>query len=818
MQDESRAGITFKSKEAKYVLFNFHREKNLAAMTALLRSMTDEPHIVALAGEIGCGRRYFLEAALYRVQAAGEKVHQSAIDLDGYELEKGSLERFVLHQIAKRAASGESYASNILEQSKLNLMVQGPSIWGISLASIALSLDVPLKEALSQLARTFESIPGPERTPREGLSRLIRSLTRTHKLVLHVVDSAAITTSLRGMLVDEARVNRNLILVFSCGASDRSEAIAPRVSEVIRFELKPLNKQELRAAIDQRFSPNTFPDWLYAALWDYSRGVPGRLALKIADLLGGNFLVEDSRTGAWHLSEGDPLSYDLAQELGPDAYEPIRKVLSALPASTAECIEAILQLSALCGDKIPVRLLLAHIMLAEDKRDEYLDLIDDIFAENPVFDDLGYRYPGFSGELIYSFSNPILRSVILERVPGARRSQLALNLLSFLQQNLPVLTRGVAQLFLEIARHLDSDRERERYEQELAWWIGLDEAEEFSEYLRRAVRDGRLAPVAVLAEQGRSKMRWPPYKSLAILNALVADDREAPILPVNLLGMFYFRRAEARYISGLYAEALDDASLGLRASEGDPQMEAALHSTIGSVKHRIGDYKEAHYHLNRALVLHDRELGPDHAEVATDLNNLGLLYDDQSQHSEAERLLKQALAIRERVLGMEHPYFGQSLSNLAMHYYRQGRYAEAIPLCKQGLAIRERALGPSHLELATNLHNLALLYGCQGQYSEAEPLCKRAMAMREDLLGPEHPDRANSLSCLAWLYSKQGKNEEVESLYQRSLAILEKGLGADHPDLGPVLMNYAQFMRSQGQHRAAEELQSRAQAIFQKDC
>jgi len=43
---------------------------------------------------------------------------------------------------------------------------------------------------------------------------------------------------------------------------------------------------------------------------------------------------------------------------------------------------------------------------------------------------------------------------MLEHIRGPKRSSLAVNLLSFLQENLPVRTRGVARLFLEIARHL----------------------------------------------------------------------------------------------------------------------------------------------------------------------------------------------------------------------------------------------------------------------------------------------------------------------------------------------------------------------------
>ena len=49
-----------------------------------------------------------------------------------------------------------------------------------------------------------------------------------------------------------------------------------------------------------------------------------------------------------------------------------------------------------------------------------------------------------------------------------------------------------------------------------------------------------------------------------------------------------------------------------------------------------------------------------------------------------------------------------SLNNLAVLYDNQGQYAQAEPLYKRALAIAEKALGPDHPLVATNLNNLAL--------------------------------------------------------------------------------------------------------------
>ncbi len=82
--------------------------------------------------------------------------------------------------------------------------------------------------------------------------------------------------------------------------------------------------------------------------------------------------------------------------------------------------------------------------------------------------------------------------------------------------------------------------------------------------------------------------------------------------------------------------------------------------------------------------------------MATSLNDLALLYDNQSKYAEAEPLYKRSLAIYEKALGPEHPHVAASLNNLATLYRDQGRYAEAEPLNKRALAIVEKALGPDH--------------------------------------------------------------------------------------------------------------------------
>ncbi len=71
--------------------------------------------------------------------------------------------------------------------------------------------------------------------------------------------------------------------------------------------------------------------------------------------------------------------------------------------------------------------------------------------------------------------------------------------------------------------------------------------------------------------------------------------------------------------------------------------------------YRSGKYDRAVVVAKKALEVAEKNVGPNHPDVATSLNNLALLYKTQGQYAQAEPLYKQALAIWEKALGPDHP-------------------------------------------------------------------------------------------------------------------------------------------------------------------
>jgi len=138
------------------------------------------------------------------------------------------------------------------------------------------------------------------------------------------------------------------------------------------------------------------------------------------------------------------------------------------------------------------------------------------------------------------------------------------------------------------------------------------------------------------------------------------------------------------------------------------------------------DFRTTEQYYKRSLDITEKEFGPDHPDVATILNNLGVLYRSEGDYDAAEPLYKRSLGIREKALGPDHPEVATSLNNLGVLYASKGDHEKAEPLYKRALAIREKELGPNHPEVAVTLSNLAVLYRVVHREKEAFELEKRA--------------------------------------------------------------------------------------------
>ena len=75
-------------------------------------------------------------------------------------------------------------------------------------------------------------------------------------------------------------------------------------------------------------------------------------------------------------------------------------------------------------------------------------------------------------------------------------------------------------------------------------------------------------------------------------------------------------------------------------------MAAAGHDVFAELYRDQGDLASAEGHYRAALAIRVKAFGPEHPDVATNLDNLALIYRLQGKYAEAEEMEARAKAIR----------------------------------------------------------------------------------------------------------------------------------------------------------------------------
>ncbi len=312
---------------------------------------------------------------------------------------------------------------------------------------------------------------------------------------------------------------------------------------------------------------------------------------------------------------------------------------------------------------------------------------------------------------------------------------------------------------------------------------------------------------------------WPGLEPLAPHARATSEEADRRNIPdptarlMNDLGIFHKARAEWGQAEPLMRRALaiDEKSYGPE----HPEVARDLNN-LASLLQDTNRPAEAEPMMRRALAIGERSYGPEHSVVAIRLSNLGQLLQATNRLAEAEPLTRRALAIFEESLGQDHPNVATALNNLGQLLRATNRLAEAEPLMQRALAIHEKSYGPEHPDVARDLGNLAQLLQATNRLAEAEPLMQRALAIDEKSYGPEHPDVARDLGNLAQLLQATNRLAEAEPMMRRPLAIWEKSFGKDHPQVATALNNLAHLLQATNRLVEAEPLMQRALAIDEK--
>lgn len=275
---------------------------------------------------------------------------------------------------------------------------------------------------------------------------------------------------------------------------------------------------------------------------------------------------------------------------------------------------------------------------------------------------------------------------------------------------------------------------------------------------------------------------------------------------------------------GLYkpAQPLLQAAMTIRQSlPQEERSDLALSlSHLGDLRTARAEFPGAESAYDRALAV-QRSLPPkerDEATYAKTLFGLGSEQIERGRNAEAERTLRAALAIQQRVTPGPNADTARTLQLLARAVEERDS-DEAIALLEKAVAMHRALWGTQpYPDFAASLNDLGLmLYYDKGDYDRAEQLLLESMAMKRKLLGDKHPEIATSLSNIADVLHNKGDLAGAEKDYLQSLAMYRELLGNEHPYVARTLNNLAFVYYDKGDVSAALQTERESLAIYRKN-
>jgi tetratricopeptide (TPR) repeat protein len=211
--------------------------------------------------------------------------------------------------------------------------------------------------------------------------------------------------------------------------------------------------------------------------------------------------------------------------------------------------------------------------------------------------------------------------------------------------------------------------------------------------------------------------------------------------------------------------------------------------------------------LSREVFLNRKHaLGSTHSKTLHSLNNLALVYGDQSFHEKAERYLREALSLKELTLGNEHLDTLITVNNLGTTLQSQKQYQAAESLFHRSLSERLRVLPLDDLDVLTSQSNLGVVYQLQGRLDEAEEIHRTVYNGRRRVLGDKHYETMKSRGNLAITINDKGDHCGAETLLRSLLDVFQHTLGKSHLDTLKTQENLAMVLHDQSKFPEAELL------------
>jgi serine/threonine protein kinase/tetratricopeptide (TPR) repeat protein len=332
--------------------------------------------------------------------------------------------------------------------------------------------------------------------------------------------------------------------------------------------------------------------------------------------------------------------------------------------------------------------------------------------------------------------------------------------------------------------------------------------------MMRATKEAKRANDAVAAET-LAKVAAQSSERAAIASAKRAES-------IGLFMTTALKAADAYNVGGgqkvTVLEAMENALADVEKGRfaDDPEAEAAVLQTIGTVMQNNGALQRARAVLRRSLDQRRKVFTGDRVEIAESLSSVAAAEVGLSNLEAAEAAATEALEMNRRLFPGDHAAVSMALHSLGNIRINQFRNAEAEPLVAESLGMLERLAKGDSESLARVVGTLATVKYNLGKNDEAEPLYRRCLDINKRFYTGDHPRVLIAMFNLGNFLQDTGRVAKAEPLFEEGMAMATRLYEGDHQYLATAYNNLGNARLGMGRHADAEPLYLKALDINQR--
>jgi tetratricopeptide (TPR) repeat protein len=224
------------------------------------------------------------------------------------------------------------------------------------------------------------------------------------------------------------------------------------------------------------------------------------------------------------------------------------------------------------------------------------------------------------------------------------------------------------------------------------------------------------------------------------------------------------------------------AELVARYSETDPIPWSGLEMLLGRLYREYGFYDRAELHLQNALAVRSRVLGPDDLDTIETIHDLALLRYRESKHEAGLEMLRLVLRVREAAWGPGNSSVALTLNDVALIEQALLQYDKALVDFQSALE-RLQNFEPENPEIPQIIQNIAAVLRDMGRLQEAEQHYRLALDALTTQYGNRHLDVARVKNNLGELLTAVGSYDEAAQLLEQALIVRRNLLENRHPEV-----------------------------------